>query len=106
MVTDGGKLQEIYYYMHTNMDFNESPENSDFFPIVDGFFKQVVHIIETEVAFVGTTFPVCIWKLRRQEQYVTQVDAVGDPSWDIFDTADYSGDATFVNPSFCKSRII
>ena len=96
MVTDGGKLQEIYYYMHTNMDHSESPENSDFFPIVDGYFKQVVHIIETEVQFSGTTFPVCIWKLRRQEQYITQVDAVGDPSFDIFATGAYAGDATFV----------
>lgn len=78
------------------MDFGESGEEGAFFPIVDGYFKQIVHIAETEITFSGTSLPVFIYKLRRQEQYITQVDAVADPSFDIFATGAYAGDATFV----------
>ncbi len=96
MVVDGGSLQEIYYYMHNNVDDGESGEGQSFFPIVDGYFKQIIHIIETEQAYATGLHPVFIWKLRRQEQYITQVDAVADPSFDIFGTGNYALDASFV----------
>ncbi len=81
--------------MHTNVDKGESAEGYSFYPIVDGYFKEIKHVIETEIAYTTALSPLFIYKLRRQEKYITQVDGSGDPSFDIFGTGAYSTDATF-----------
>jgi len=90
------ELQEIYYYATDTIDRSEGvgTENINFYPLLDGYFKEMRMAIMCQTASDGVA-PVMVWQITQQTEVYAEVGGVDNVLLNIMDTGDFGLDEAF-----------